>query len=360
MSSDLKQELLHTAEQVQQFLEQDTFPEQIYPTELRAAVKAYPLQGGKRLRPVLVLWSCGMMGGDPGRALPAAVATEIYHNWTLVHDDIIDCDDIRRGQASTHEQLRKAVEELYDIRDHKLCQKYGRDLAILAGDIQQGWACNTLLQLSQRGVSAEVVLALVQRMQESLNRELISGEAIDVTFSLRDPETVKKDEILQMISGKTGALLRYCVQSGVAIATDCADFNTPQQRAAENFAGNLGAAFQLQDDLLGLYGDFESFGKPIGSDFQEAKPTLLFTEAWNRMDTVQQTELSGLLRLPEYGETELKKIRELISSCGAEKRIRELSEELSVKALQSLGRFPENRYRKLLEELTMMLICRKI
>ena len=203
MGQDLKQELLQTAERIQQFLEQDTFPEQIYPLELRKAVKDYPLQGGKRLRPALLLWACGMMGGDPEKALPAAAAVEIYHNWTLVHDDIIDCDDIRRGNPSTHIQLKNDLRNTYQLQNDELCQKYGRDLAILAGDIQQGWACNAMLQLSQRGVSANVVLALVQRMQESLNRELISGEAIDVVFALRKPESVSPDEIFKMISGKT-------------------------------------------------------------------------------------------------------------------------------------------------------------
>lgn len=111
---------------------------------------------------------------------------------------------------------------------------------------------------------------------------------------------------------------------------------------------------------MGLYGDFETFGKPIASDFQEAKPTLLFREAWNRLDNAQQQELSGLLRLPEYGSEQIEKLRSVITSCGAEKTVRDLSEELSEKALDALHQFPDNRYRKHLEELTLMLLHRKI
>ena len=136
--SDLKTEMKAAAEKINHIIRNDSFPETIRPEELRIAVRTYPSMGGKRLRPILLLWTCGLFNGDPETALPAAAAVEIYHNWTLVHDDIIDCDDIRRGNPSTHIQLKNDLRNTYQLQNDELCQKYGRDLAILAGDIQQG------------------------------------------------------------------------------------------------------------------------------------------------------------------------------------------------------------------------------
>ena len=97
MNTVFKDELARVAAMVGNELNSDAFPEQVRPAVLGAAVRDYPCRGGKRLRPALVLWACELFGGSPERALPAAVALEIYHNWTLVHDDIIDRDDLRRG-----------------------------------------------------------------------------------------------------------------------------------------------------------------------------------------------------------------------------------------------------------------------
>lgn len=147
-------------------------------------VRLYPLRGGKRLRPALTLWSCGAVGGDPVRALNAAAAVEIYHNWTLVHDDIIDCDELRRGKPTCHVELRKVGTGLFQLNADR-ARKYGEDFAILAGDLQQSWAMDVLIRSTDRGVSPETTLAMARRMESFLGRELISGEALDVEFEYR-------------------------------------------------------------------------------------------------------------------------------------------------------------------------------
>ncbi len=357
--ADLKQELLRTAHAVQHFIEQDSFPAQVFPELLRNAVWDYPLRGGKRLRPALLLWTCGMTGGHCETALPAAAAVEIFHNWTLVHDDIIDRDEVRRGQPTAHIQLRDSAKVRFGGSPEKAAA-YGISFAILAGDVQQAWAVHTLMRLSENHVHDSVVLALVRRMQTELNRVLISGEALDVEFELHNPDTVSKEDIFRMISGKTSALLRYSMQAGAAIALQSTDFDSPLQQDIGNFAENLGLAFQIQDDLLGLYGDFKTFGKPIASDFQEAKPTILYREAMDRMNSVQRQELKSMLHLPFYGEEEIQKLRTMIHDCGAEDAVRKLSEDFSGKALAILERFPKNQYRDLLKDLTLMLIGRNI
>ena len=106
MKSQLKNELAMVRGIIDEFIADDPFPASVCPEELREAVRLYPMRGGKRLRPVLALWACGAVGGETSRALNAAAAVEIFHNWTLVHDDIIDCDEVRRGKPTCHVELR--------------------------------------------------------------------------------------------------------------------------------------------------------------------------------------------------------------------------------------------------------------
>ena len=106
MPSQLKNELAAVASVIDELLENDDYPNIVQPEYLREAVRAYPCQGGKRLRPALLIWSCGLFGGNVEQAYNAAAAVEIYHNWTLVHDDIIDNDKVRRGAPTSHCFLR--------------------------------------------------------------------------------------------------------------------------------------------------------------------------------------------------------------------------------------------------------------
>ena len=128
MKSQLEKELALVRGLVEEFLEDDPFPETVRPPALREAVRLYPLRGGKRLRPALTLWSCGAVGGDPVRALNAAAAVEIYHNWTLVHDDIIDCDELRRGKPTCHVELRARGTARFGL-DAERSAKFGTDFA---------------------------------------------------------------------------------------------------------------------------------------------------------------------------------------------------------------------------------------
>lgn len=353
---DLDNELKITASAVTHLIREDSFPDNIRPEELRDAVRAYPSAGGKRLRPALLLWSCGMSGGDPEKALPAAAAVEIYHNWTLVHDDIIDGDEQRRGMPSCHAALARYAREKFGATAD-IAEKFGKDLAILTGDIQQAWAFDMLLRLTSKGVSHALTLALARRMQLDLGKSLLSGEALDVESPLRTG--IDEENVLEIMSGKTSALLRYCLQAGAAIALDSADFQTPAQRLLAEFADALGAAFQIQDDLLGVYGNTEDFGKPLCSDFQENKKTLLLLAAEQRLGGAGRAELDSLSGLPEYTPETAGKIRTLLTGCGAEQAVRDRAAALTRRALDILEKLPENRWRTLLKKLTEHLLERK-
>ena len=359
MNTVFKDELARVAAMVGNELNSDTFPEEVRPSVLGAAVRDYPCRGGKRLRPALVLWACELFGGAPEQAIPAAVALEIYHNWTLVHDDIIDRDDLRRGQPTTHVTLRQYAESELNA-PHERATEFGESFAILAGAVQQGWAVERLASVADRGVPPALALTLVRAMQTRLNRGLISGEALDVQFELLDPASVTEEDVLRMIDGKTGAIMEFALHCGAAIALGAYEPDSAPFRALSRYAKSLARAFQLQDDVLGVFGDEKVFGKPLCSDFQEAKPTLLYLEALRRLPHERRSELDSLLRLPHYGDDEVRRVRDLLTSCGAADAVRSRIRELSDDARTALQPLPANSRRDLLDALVATLLDRSV
>lgn len=349
----LQKELQKIARSIDEIIRKDNYPKKILPAYLREAVIDYPLRGGKHLRPALLFWSCGLLGKNPESAKYAAAAVELYHNWTLVHDDIIDNDSLRRGKPTTHIQLAKYSSDP-DYRE-----KFGNDLAMLAGDIQQGWAANTLLKSVEIGVPAELTLFLSQRLHELVTCELISGEALDVEFSLTNWDKLNSKKIEKMLSLKTGALLRYCVETGALIA-----LGSPQYLHDERviklgeFADAIGIAFQLRDDWLGVFGNEKTLGKSICADMSEAKPTLLLLSTWKNLEKPEQKEFISYIGKNKYSFGEIRRIREIIRNSGAEKTTLKRSEKLAGKAKKILSSFPDNKYRRLLIECTDYLLGR--
>lgn len=356
--SSLSEELKAVAVQVGELLASDPFPSRVEPAHLREAVKSYPLRGGKRLRPAIAMWSCGALGGEPSLALKAGSAIEVYHNWTLVHDDIIDRDDMRRGVPTAHKTLERHGFDNLDM-DADDAAGYGKSFAILAGDIQHAWAVDLLIRSVGDGVPAPLALALTRRLCDTVNRELISGEALDVEFPLR-PEQPGEAEVLKMMSWKTGTLLKFCAQAGGAIALGDADFDGEPLTRLGDFAEKLGVAFQLMDDHLGVFGESKEFGKPLCSDMREGKPTLLLLKAFARLDEKGRARLSSLLRLPDYGRSEIDAVRGILRDCGAEAANKALAAKLSEESKRSLLLLPESRYRTLLLELADQLLGRQV
>jgi geranylgeranyl diphosphate synthase type I len=351
-------ELSNVAALIDAEIENDAFPSAVKPEYLRLAVRDYPCHGGKRLRPALLLWSCGLVDGEIDHAISAAAAVEIYHNWTLVHDDIIDNDIVRRGAPTAHVQLAAHAVKYFGT-DLVVADKFGRDFAILAGDIQQGWAINMLLKSAERGVPALVTLALCRRMQELVNRELISGEALDVEFPLRGWRNIGSDDVMRMLYLKTGALLRFCAEAGAAIGTGTHDFSEPVITALGEFASSAGIAFQLRDDWLGIFGDFDKFGKSIGADLAEAKPTIMLLKTFELLEEADRKKLESIIGLKEYTTGQIETVQNLMRGSGAEKYVLDKSAELSAKASSILRQFDDNRYRQLLLDLNDFLVSRE-
>lgn len=213
-----------------------------------AEMQPVALNTGKRIRPVLCVMTCAAAGGAWEQAVPAAAAIEILHNFSLVHDDIQDASPTRRGRAT-------------------LWQLWGEPQAINTGDAMFAMAHLALNRLSDRGVPAERVVRAFRRFDETCV-ELTKGQYADMTFETRDDVTV--DDYMAMITGKTAVLIALSAELGALVAG--ADDETIDHFAT--FGRDLGLAFQIQDDILGIWGNESETGKSTATDIETRKKTL--------------------------------------------------------------------------------------
>jgi len=230
-----------------------SFIEKTTPESLYQPIKYILAGGGKRIRPVLLMFACEAVGGNPENAIDAALAVEILHNFTLIHDDIMDNASFRRGRETIH-------------------KKWNENIAILAGDNMVGLAFQSLLETkSQR----------IQEIAKEFTKgiiEVCEGQSYDKEFEARKDVTI--EEYIFMINKKTSKLLEVCTGIGALIG----NADDKKYSALKNYALNLGIAFQIQDDLLDISGDEKKFGKKIGGDIIEGKKTYLLLNALNMVN----------------------------------------------------------------------------
>ncbi len=217
----------------------------------------------KRIRPVLLLTACEAFGKDISEALDTACAIETYHNFTLIHDDIIDEADIRRNQTTVH-------------------KAFGTNKAILTGDAMLLHAIH-LLNKAPRDKHFALMIAF-----EKVAAEVIEGEQYDVDFE--DIPEVSLDEYLNMIRLKTSVLLAAALHMGAILGNASAE----DQKKIYNFGEKLGLAFQIKDDYLDTFGDQKTFGKRIGGDILQNKKTYLLCLSLSKADETQRQQIFGL------------------------------------------------------------------
>ena len=350
--------LRQIAADIDRLLADDEFPATVRPDYLRDAVRDYPVRGGKRLRPAMLIWSCGLLGGSESAALYPAAAVEVFHNWTLVHDDIIDQDDTRRGAPTSHVKLAAELGGRFSLADDDT-ERTGRDFAILAGDLQQGWANDLLLRSAEHGVPPAVTVALGRRFQKLANSDLISGEALDVEFSLRELTGLKSQEVRTMLGLKTGALLQFCTEAGAMIALNTADAEHPDVRKLSEFALAAGIAFQLRDDYLGIFGVYESLGKALGNDLREGKATVMLLDTLRLASAADREKLLGYIGRETYSDADLDDVRRIMRDSGAAASNEAEAARLAEQARNILRSFPDNPYRQHLLDLVNFLIDRE-
>ena len=256
---------------VNQFIDQ--LPYDRRPASLYDPIKYVLSLGGKRIRPVLMLLAYNLYKEDPERILMQAVGLETYHNYTLLHDDLMDNADLRRGHETVH-------------------KRWDANKAILSGDSMLVLAYQRMQQCDARHLQAVLDVFTETAL------EIGEGQEYDMTFETRNDVT--EDEYIEMIRLKTSVLLACAVKIG-AILADASDDDVMN---LYKFGEQLGLAFQLQDDLLDVYGDPKVFGKAIGGDITSNKKTYMLINAVNRANPEQRRELERWIGARDFDRQE--------------------------------------------------------
>jgi geranylgeranyl diphosphate synthase type I len=271
-----------------------------------AAFRPCHARSGKRIRPVLCLLACEGCGGNWEKALPAAAAIELLHNFSLIHDDIEDQDEMRRG--------RRTVWSIW-----------GQAQGINAGDALFSISQLAILRLRQRDVPPAVVLDAAQLFNETCVA-LTTGQHLDIDFESRDRISV--DQYVVMIEGKTAALVAATCELGSLIAGT----NAATRSCLHAFGYHAGLAFQMQDDVLGIWGDPTVTGKPVGSDIARGKKTLPVLHGLE-----QSAELRSLLARGSLSQTNVRQATELLEQVGSRDYVDELARQHYQLALRALA-----------------------
>lgn len=326
------------------------------PEHLLKVVEGYLTHGGKRIRPLLLLLCCEGMGGSWTSALPAAAAVEMYHNWTLIHDDVIDHDVRRRGQATGHVIGACEGAATFGLAPEQ-ASDYGVCVAILSGDLLHGLSLESLSSLFSS--YPRVAPTLFSRMSGRLCRELIGGEQLDVELSHLAFERVNESLIQLMMNGKTGVLFRYAMEFGAALGLN--SIVDDRIRVLGDFGSKFGLSFQLQDDLLGIFGSDAKLGKPVGSDIREGKRTLLAAKTLQGLSGDERQRFLELYGKPEVGQDEIEEVRRLMNGTGAPEAIRQKARVLLEQAIDSLHKaMAASEARQTIEDLTLEMLSREM
>lgn len=289
--------------------------------------------GGKRVRPQLAMIASQMFGGKDEEVLPAALALEVFHNFTLLHDDVMDKADVRRGRPTVH-------------------IKWDENTAILSGDQMLIEAYKLL-----SGVP-EDKLPKVLQLFNKMATEICEGQQYDVDFESQEQVTI--DDYLKMIRLKTSVLLANALQTGAYIA----GANEAQQQSLYKFGIYVGLAFQIQDDILDVWGDPATFGKAVGGDISCNKKTFVYLQAIRLLGgEVMRREV---IELKEWYSQILKDntkkitaVKEIFEHLGVRATCEKVVEDYTQKALALLNQLPQNTATEQLRQLANKLNTRK-
>lgn len=261
----------------------------VEPYELQKSTQHLIKAGGKKIRPSMVVLSAEAVGGTSEEALKTAAAVELIHTFSLIHDDIMDKDEMRRGEPSVH-------------------VVWGEPMAILAGDTLFSKAFETVLETPIDGVTYERVTGALKTVVDSCIK-ICEGQASDMCFE--GNFEVSEDEYMNMIYKKTGALIAAATKSGAIIGG-----GTPEQvETLAEYGKLVGLAFQIQDDYLDVVSDEENLGKPVGSDIVEGKMTLMVVNALSKASEDDKEELIAILKAEE--DTDVERALELFDKYGS-------------------------------------------
>lgn len=284
--------------------------------------------GGKRVRPQLAMIASQMFGGKDEEVLPAALALEVFHNFTLLHDDVMDKADVRRGRPTVH-------------------VKWNENTAILSGDQMLIEAYKLL-----SGVPADKLPRVLQLFNQ-MATEICEGQQYDVDFESQEQVTI--EEYLKMIRLKTSVLLANALQTGAYIA----GADKQAQEALYEFGINIGLAFQIQDDILDVWSDPKTFGKAVGGDISCNKKTFVYLEAKKRGGEEAKRLEEWYSQVLEDNAEKIATVKEIFEQLGVRAACEKVVEDYTQKALALLNQLPQNQATEQLRKLADKLNTRQ-
>ena len=281
------------------------------PKKLYDAAGHLIVNGGKRLRPYMVIRSCQILKGNVSNAMPAASAVEMVHNFTLVHDDIMDNDEMRHGVPTVH-------------------KKFGMPIAILAGDVLFSKAFQII---TDSKLSANATTKLVSRLAKACV-DVCEGQLLDVKMA-EEREIPAQAEYISMIGKKTAALFDVSCAMGAICATN----KMKDITNLSSFGRNLGIAFQITDDLIGVMGDPKITKKPVGNDLREGKKSLPILMAIKLAKGNDKKIILKAFGNSKVSKKDLNKAVDVIKSLGIEESVRKQALKYAEKAEKSLTKY---------------------
>jgi geranylgeranyl diphosphate synthase type I len=316
------------------------------------AMSNFLLDGGKRLRPLFAY--CGYLaaGGAEDESVIAAVSSlELLQACALIHDDLMDGSDTRRGRPSIHRWF-EGIHVNEDLSGS--ASNYGTAAAILLGDLALVWSDQ---MLHRSGITSEALLRSLRTIDE-MRVELMAGQFLDIHEQALATQSVARS--LKIARYKSG---KYTIERPLHFGA-CLAASDPRERANyiaifSEYGLPLGEAFQLRDDLLGVFGDPSTTGKPSGDDLREGKPTALMAMTQDRANESQELIISRYFGKADLDDAGLEKLRTVITDTGAKEHVEQLIEKLTLTALDSLNREEIDSFsRSLLAEMASIAVNR--
>jgi len=308
----------------------EIFGEKQEPAAVYGLLSEFLLVEGKGIRPALCLLSCEAVGGRTDAALKAAAAIEMFHNFTLIHDDIEDCSEMRRGKPCMH-------------------IKYGIPLALNAGDglFMMVWR-EALSIKSPRKEEAQTLLLFAFT-------EVLEGQALELGWSKDDDWNISEKDYLKMVGGKTGALIAVSCEVGALLGG--ADEKTC--KAMSRFGAGIGVSFQIIDDVLNIIGDEKKYKKEIGGDIREGKRTLITMWALRILTGAKRARLEMLLKKKNKSDEDINEALLLLKESGAPKKALRYAEKMVDSSLSELKCLPDGKARHILAQLAEYITKRE-
>ncbi|MEA1926114.1 MAG: polyprenyl synthetase family protein [Patescibacteria group bacterium] len=294
--------------------------------EAVAMIRDFTMAGGKRIRPAVMYYGYLAAGGtEREKMIKTSMSIELAHNFLLIHDDIIDNDELRHGIKTIHEQYKEMAQKMFPKTDPV---HFGNSMAIVTGDMTASMSNEIMFTAD---FPAEYIVKALNKLQQVVYAT-IPGEMVDVMLEARGRAT--EEEIMNMYEAKTAC---YTFEGPLHLGAILAKANDGILKKFTDYSIPLGIAFQIRDDSLGIFGQQEKLGKPVGSDIIEGKQTILIVKALEMGDKEQRKTILRLLGKEDISESEIEIFRNIIRETGSLDYAYDLSDKLVNRSLEAFS-----------------------